>query len=68
LIHDFRAYSDKVNYVFEGGKFPSRGKGQSWGGGDFLGHRGQYGGGVYSSLFKINIADLTPDKYGGDLS
>jgi hypothetical protein len=33
LIHDFRAYSDKVNYVFEGGKFPSRGKGQSWGGG-----------------------------------
>jgi hypothetical protein len=36
LIHDFRAYSDKVNYVFEGGKFPSRGGGgwgQSLGGG-----------------------------------
>ena len=45
------------------------GGGQSLGGGgNFLGHRGQYGGGVYSSLFKINIADLTPDKYGGDLS
>ena len=24
-LHDFRAYSDKVNYVFEGAKFPKGG-------------------------------------------